>query len=46
MTEKRLDYQIPTRVEAYNVFKNLCIIERNTSEGSRVLQDPNLDLQR
>ena len=36
MTESGLDYKNPTGAEAYTVFKNLCIIERNTSEGSRV----------
>lgn len=40
MTECGLDYKNPTGVEAYNVFKNLCIIERNTSEGSRTLDKP------
>jgi len=36
MTENGLDYKNPTGIEAYTVFKNLCIIERNTSEGSRI----------
>ena len=35
MTENGLDYKNPTGAEAYAVFKNLRIIERNTSEGSR-----------
>ena len=38
MTENGLDYKNPTGAEAYAVFKNLCIIERNTSKGSRVLE--------
>lgn len=40
MTECGLDYKNPTGVEAYTVFKNLCLIERNTSEGSRKLDKP------
>lgn len=36
MTRNGLDYKNPTGADAYAVFKNLCIIERNTSEGSRV----------
>ena len=35
MTRNDLDYKNPAGHAAYNVFKNLCIIERNTSEGSR-----------
>ena len=31
MTECGLDYKNPTGIEAYTVFKNLCIVERNTS---------------
>ena len=38
MTESGLDYKNPTGAEACAVFKNLCIIERNTSEGSRILK--------
>ena len=36
MMESGLDYKNPTGAEAYTVFKNLCIIERNASEGSRI----------
>ena len=36
MTENGLDYKNPTGAEAYILFKNLCTIERNTSEGSRI----------
>ena len=31
-----MDYKNPEGIGAYNVFKNLCTIERNKSEGSRV----------
>jgi len=34
MTRTGLDYKNPVGVEAYKVFKNLCIIERDKSEGS------------
>ena len=49
MTENGLDYKNPTGAEAYAVFKNLRIIERNTSEGSRAPEKvsfprPNRDL--
>ena len=40
VTECVLDYKNSTGMEAYNVFKNLCIIERNTSEGSRTADKP------
>ena len=40
MTRKDLDYKNPAGLEAYQVFKNLCIIERNTSEGSRNPERP------
>ena len=36
MTKSGMDYKNPEGVGAYAVFKNLCIIERNKSEGSRV----------
>ena len=35
MTKSGLDYKNPFGVLAYKVFKNLCIVERNKSEGSR-----------
>ena len=35
MTRAGLDYKNPVGEIAYQVFKNLCIIERNKSEGSR-----------
>ena len=35
MTKAGMDYKNPEGVEAYTVLKNLCIIERNKSEGSR-----------
>ena len=35
MTRAGLDYKNPAGEAAYLVFKNLCIIERNKSEGSR-----------
>ena len=35
MTKSGLDYKSPVGVIAYSVFKELCIIERNKSEGSR-----------
>ena len=38
MMESGLDYKNPKVAEANIVFKNLCIIKRNTSEGSRVLE--------
>ena len=31
-----MDYKNPEGVKAYTVFKDLCIIERNKSESSRV----------
>jgi len=33
MTRAGLDYKNPVGEAAYKVFKNLCIIERNKSEG-------------
>ena len=36
MTKAGMDYKNPEGVGAYTVFKDLCIIERNKSEGSRV----------
>ena len=33
MTRAGLDYKNPEGEAAYKVFKNLCIIERNKSEG-------------
>ena len=35
MTKAGLDYKNPMGVVAYSVFKNLCIVERNKSEGAR-----------
>ena len=35
MTRAELDYKNPMGVVAYSVFKNLCIVERNKSEGAR-----------
>ena len=35
MTKSGMDYKNPIGTVAYSVFKNLCIIERNKSEGSR-----------
>ena len=35
MTKSGLDYKNPVGVAAYSVFKDLCILERNKSEGSR-----------
>ena len=35
MTKAGLDYKNPMGIAAYRVFKNLCIIERNQSEGAR-----------
>ena len=35
MTKSGLDYKNPVGVDAYKVFKNLCIVERNKSEASR-----------
>ena len=35
MTRAGLDYKNPVGLSAYSVFKNLCIIERKKSEGSR-----------
>ena len=35
MTRAGLDYKNPVGEFAYKVFKNLCIFERNKSEGSR-----------
>ena len=40
MTRAGLDYKNPVGEEAYKLFKNLCIIERNKSEGSRDLEKP------
>ena len=40
MTKAGLDYKNPVGEEAYKIFKNLCIIERNKSEGSRDLEKP------
>ena len=37
MTKADMDYKNPEGVEAYTVFKNLCIIERNKREGSRII---------
>ena len=36
MTKAGMDYKNPEGIGAYTVFKNLCIIERNKSEGSRI----------
>ena len=41
MTRAGLNYKIPVGENAYKVFKNLCIIERNKSEGSREPERPN-----
>ena len=35
MTRSGMDYKNPIGTVAYSVYKNLCIIERNKSEGSR-----------
>ena len=35
MAKSEMDYKNPLDTVAYSVFKNLCIIERNKSEGSR-----------
>ena len=35
MTRAGLDYKNPMGIAAYKLFKNLCIIERNKSEGAR-----------
>ena len=35
MTKAGLDYKNPMGTVAYSVFKNLCIVERNKSEGAR-----------
>ena len=35
MTKSGLDYKNPIGVVAYSVFKDLCTVERNKSEGSR-----------
>ena len=35
MTKAGLDYKNPVGVVAYSLFKDLCIVERNKSEGSR-----------
>ncbi len=40
MTRNNLDYKNPAGPAAYKVFKNLCIVERNTSEGSRIPEKP------
>ena len=40
MTRAGMDYKNPEGVKAYGVFKDLCIVERNKSEGSRVLEKP------
>ena len=36
MTKAGMDYKNPEGIGAYAVFKDLCIIERNKSKGSRV----------
>ena len=36
MTKAGMNYKNPKGIGAYAVFNNLCIIERNKSEGSRV----------
>ena len=41
MTKASLDYKNPVGENAYKVFKNLCIIERNKSEESREPEHPN-----
>lgn len=38
MTRAGLDYKNPVGEDAYKVFKNLCIIERNKREGLRELE--------
>ena len=40
MTKNDLDYKNPAGLEAYQVFKSLCIIVRNTKEGSREPKRP------
>ena len=41
MTRAGLDYKNPVGESAHGVFKNLCIIERNKSEGSRETERSN-----
>ena len=38
MTKAGMDYKNPEGEKAYVVFKDLCVIERNKSEGSRTLE--------
>ena len=45
MTKAGLDYKNPVGKEAYKIFKDLCIIERNKSEGSRDLKKPSGDFK-
>ena len=40
MTKAGMDYKNPKGIKAFSVFKNLCIIERNKSEGSRCPAPP------
>ena len=40
-TRAGLDYKNPVGEAAYRVFKNLCIIERNKSKGSRESESVN-----
>ena len=40
MTKAGMDYKNPKGAKAYVVFKDLCVIERNKSEGSRVPKKP------
>jgi hypothetical protein len=45
MMKACLDYKNPIGREAYKIFKDLCIIERNKSEGSRDLEKPSGDFK-
>ena len=45
MTKACLDYKNPIGRKAYKIFKDLCIIERNKSEGSRDLEKPSGDFK-
>ena len=40
MTRAGMDYKNPEGMKAYAVFKDLCIVERNKSEGSRAPEKP------
>ena len=40
MTKAGMDYKNPEGARAYIVFKDICVIEWNKSEGSRVPEKP------